>query len=63
MTADWSSEYLTQIEDCEKREMRLTDWERDFIDSLGRQLAAGRRPTPKQIEILDRVWEKATSKG
>lgn len=60
---DWTSEYLTLIEDCEKRDTRLTDWERNFVDSLGRQLADGRRPTPKQIEILERVWDKATERG
>lgn len=63
MTSDWSSEYVRMIEDCEKRDTRLTDWETDFIDSLGRQLAEGRRPTPKQIEVLDRIWEKATERG
>lgn len=56
----WADEYLTMIDDCEKREQRLTDWERGFIDSLGRQLAQGRRPTDRQIETLDDIWEKAT---
>jgi hypothetical protein len=61
--SDWTSEYLTLIDDCEKRDTRLTDWEKQFIDSLGRQLASGRRPTPKQIETLENVWEKATARG
>lgn len=26
--SDWTSEYLTLLEDCEKREERLSDWER-----------------------------------
>lgn len=60
---DWSSEYLTLIEDCEKRDDRLTEWETQFIDSLGRQIAAGRRPSPKQIETLERIWDKATERG
>ncbi len=63
MAADWSFEYLKMIEDCEKRDTRLTDWEQQFIDSLGSQLAQGRRPSPKQIEVLDRIWEKATERG
>jgi len=25
-----ADEYLTLLDDCEKREERLTDWERDF---------------------------------
>ena len=47
----------------EAREERLSDWERGFCDSLRRQLEQGRRPTPKQIEALDRAWERATARG
>lgn len=59
----WADEYLTLIEDCEKRESRLSDWERSFIDSLRRQIEAGRPPTQKQIDSLDRTWERATARG
>ena len=59
----WADEYITMLNDCEKREERLTDWERGFVDSLRRQITEGRRPTPKQIEALDRAWERATAKG
>ena len=61
--ADWTSEYITQIEDCEKRQQHLTEWETTFLDSVKKQIEDGRRPSPKQIEILDRCWEKATSRG
>jgi hypothetical protein len=61
--SDWTSAYLTLIEDCENRSEQLSDWESSFIDSIKTQIAAGRRPTQKQIETLDNVWEKATSKG
>lgn len=60
---DWTSEYLTLLEDCTKRSERLNDWELGFVDSLERQIAQGRRPTPKQIEALDTIWERATAKG
>jgi len=59
----WADEYQTLLDDCEKREERLTDWERGFVDSLGRQLAEGRRPSPKQVETLDGIWERATARG
>ena len=59
----WADEYMTLIEDCEKREERLNDWERGFVDSLRSQIEQGRRPTPKQIESLDGVWERATKRG
>jgi len=57
------SECLTQLDDCEARESRLTDWERSFVDSLRSQIEAGRTPTTKQIDTLDTIWEKATAKG
>lgn len=63
MSEGWQEVYLQQCEDCEKRESRLTEWERNFIDSVRAQIEQGRRPTPKQIETLDRVWEQATAKG
>lgn len=59
----WSDEYLTMIEDCEHRESRLTEWEQGFIASLRSQIEDGRRPTEKQVETLDKVWEKATENG
>ena len=61
--SDWTSEYLTLIEDCEQRSERLTDWELQFIDSLSEQLLSGRRPSARQVEVLDSIWEKATEKG
>jgi nitrate reductase assembly molybdenum cofactor insertion protein NarJ len=60
---DWADEYLTLLDDCEKREERLNDWERGFVDSLRKQLEQGRRPSAKQIEALDKCWENATRRG
>lgn len=57
----WADEYITLLDDCEQREERLTEWERSFVDSLRAQIVEGRRPTPKQIEALDRAWERATA--
>ena len=59
----WTSEYLTMLEDCEMRSEKRTDWECGFVDSLQRQLADGRRPSQKQIETLDSIWERATARG
>ena len=61
--SDWSDEYLTMLNDCENRQERLTEWECTFVDSMRSQISRGRRPTAKQIEILDRVWDKATQLG
>lgn len=59
----WADEYITLIEDCEKREEKLTDWERSFVDSLRRQIEDGHRPSPKQIDALDAAWERVTKRG
>lgn len=61
--ADWTSEYLTLIEDCEERCERLTSWEASFIDSIKSQIAEGRGLSLKQSETLDNIWEKATKRG
>jgi hypothetical protein len=39
----WADEYLTLLEDCERRSDKLSDWECGFVDSLQRQLAEGRQ--------------------
>lgn len=54
-------EFMVLIEDCEARESRLSEWEREFIDSIKRQLSKGL--TPKQIDRLTIIWSKATEKG
>lgn len=59
----WADEYFTMLDDCEKRESRLTDWERGFVDSLRNQLERDRRPSAKQIETLDNIWDRATVCG
>ena len=61
--AHWSDEYITLLDDCEKRESRLTDWERQFCDSLRRQIEEGRSLSPKQVEKLDDTWNRVTAKG
>lgn len=58
-----TKEYLQQVEDCEARESRMSEWEHGFIASLGERLRAGCFLTDTQIEKLDQVWERVTSKG
>lgn len=57
------TEHEQMVADCEARESRLSDWQRGFVDSIGRQLAQGRSLTPKQVEALEEVWERATAQG
>lgn len=52
------------IDDCETRESRLSNWERQFLDSLKAQLAvAGGAPTSRQREKLEEIWERVTARG
>lgn len=63
MAADWTTPYLQLVSDCEKRESRLTEWERGFIQSIRELLENGIPLSPKQSEVLDQVWERATERG
>ena len=59
----WTDEYYTMIEDCEKRESRMTEWEQSFIASVSEQLTTRGSLSPKQIELIDRIWERVTRHG
>jgi hypothetical protein len=59
----WADEYLELVDDCERRESRLTDWERGFIESIRGRLENGVPLTAKQIETLSNTWERATARG
>lgn len=63
MAESWADEYFRMIEDCEKRESRLSEWERNFIESIRERLAAEKLLTQKQTETLERIWEQATKQG
>lgn len=54
-----NSEHEQMIEDCEKRESRLSDWERGFIDSISKRTSL----TDKQVSRLEEIWNKATAQG
>ena len=51
------------VEDCESRESRLSDWEREFIDSLKAQLSTGHSLTGRQSDTLNDIWDRATARG
>lgn len=53
-------EWLTMIEDCEKRESKLTEWEIGFIDSLRKRIDDDMALTDKQSSRLEQIWERVT---
>lgn len=54
-----TDEQQTMVDDCIAREERLTDRERGFIDSINAQ---ARPLSPRQVERLDAIWDRATAK-
>jgi hypothetical protein len=42
----------------ERNDPRFSDWEKNFITSLARQVDHGRKLTDRQKEILERIWKK-----
>ena len=42
----------------ERNDPKFSDWEKDFIASLARQVDHGRKLTDRQKEILERIWRK-----
>ena len=48
------------LADVEKRESKLTDWERQFVDSISVQLGRDRPLTAKQDETLEKIWTRIT---
>lgn len=61
--SDWRDEYRTLIDDCRKRDSRLSAWDADFLDSIESRLDGNNTLSPKQIAKLEEIWEKATAKG
>lgn len=63
MQTEQDKENEQMVKDCEARESRLNDWERAFIDDVGRRLAQGYHLHPNAESRLIAIWEKATENG
>ena len=61
--ADWTDEYFQLIDDCEKRDSKLSAWDADFLVSIRERLEQKRPLSQKQSNILDDIWERATRNG
>ena len=51
------SEHNQMIEECEERDSRLSDWERNFLDSVSSQSYS---LTEKQAATLESIHRKVT---
>jgi hypothetical protein len=54
----WQDEYLAMIRDCEENDSKLTDWERNFLDSVSDALSKGYTLSTKRLDVLNTIWEK-----
>ena len=48
------------IDDCLKRDTKLSAWEADFLDSIQDQLTDKGFLSEKQMDTLNNIWEKVT---
>lgn len=55
-----NDEISTYIRDVMARESKLTEWERSFVQSISEQHDRSGSLSPKQNEILERIWDRVT---
>lgn len=48
------------LDDCEEHDSKLSDWERDFLDSIRGYICRSDYMTSSQIATLEQIWERAT---
>ena len=48
------------IDDCMKRESKLSSWELSFIQSISDRYDSKGCLSEKQLETLDKIWERIT---
>lgn len=49
---------VAMLDDLDSISDRLTPWEVEFVDSIGRQVEDGRKLSDKQAETLKRIHER-----
>ena len=52
----WNAIYLEIIDDCLNG--KISDWERNFLNSFKSQLQAHKIPSAKQLEKLESIYQK-----
>lgn len=58
MISDKTKERWAEIIEAAELRADLTDWEQEFIDSIGIQLGGGKELTRKQTACLYKIAEK-----
>lgn len=60
MSEQSNAEVEQIIADCENRDELMTDWERKFTDSVSKQFKEKGSLSPKQLDVLNKIWDKVT---
>jgi hypothetical protein len=60
MATSKADEWEQMVKDCEARESKLSEWEAEFIDSIGARVNAGLPLSEKQETTLEKIWGKST---
>jgi hypothetical protein len=58
-----TSEALQMLENIEKRNDKLNEWEIDFIGWISERISHGRNLSDSQVSKLENIWEKVTKEG
>lgn len=51
---------VIMLDDIEKREGKLTEWEAGFVDSISNRIGGGKGLSEKQDECFTKIWERVT---
>ena len=54
-------EQAARVEDCQDRESKLNEWECGFIEDMDALLAKGTTLTPRQDDVLEKLWDRVTN--
>ena len=60
MNKDWRQPYRDMIEKCRENDRSINAWEADFLDSIEDWFNNSESLSVKQVETLERIYNKAT---
>ena len=60
-----AEEQLQMIQDClcERRQRHLAEWDVQFVTDMAGRITLDMGLSTKQIDMLEKIWEKATKNG
>ena len=59
----WTDAYYDTIKACRRQKHLLKQWDISFLDSIENYLNQEKPLTHKQIQALDKIWQRVTKFG